>query len=290
MDWEDLTRRQRGVITREQLADCGVSLPRIDGFIARRELIEALPRVYAPRPVPGSRRQRLWAVALWSSGGVISHHSAAWLWGIPVQSTKIIHVTVADRRYRKPVSGVRLHRVPVGELEVISYDGLPITERERTIVDLLRNEPRCRARDLLDRALQQGWLDERCLTKAIRDSRGRTGNSQLRLLLAAIEPGAHAESERKLHAILRRAGLVGWVAQYRIALPNGVAFADVAFPEQRIAIEVDGRRHHADRFEEDRLRQNEIVLRGWRVLRFTWKMLTERQDLVLSRIVQLLAA
>jgi len=70
----------------------------------------------------------------------------------------------------------------------------------------------------------------------------------------------------------------------------GVAFADVAFPEQRIAIEVDGRRHHADRFEEDRLRQNEIVLRGWRVLRFTWKMLTERQDLVLSRIVQLLAA
>ena len=151
----------------------------------------------------------LWAVALWSAGGVISHRSAAWLWRLPIESTKIIHVTVADRRYRKPVNGVRLHRVPLGELQAISYDGLPITDRERTVVDLLRAEHRCAARDLLDRALQQGWLDEGWLTKAIRDGPGRTGNSQLRLLLAAIEPGAHAESERKLHAILRRAGLVG---------------------------------------------------------------------------------
>jgi very-short-patch-repair endonuclease len=108
-----------------------------------------------------------------------------------------------------------------------------------------------------------------------------------------VEPGADAESERRLHAVLRRAKLRGWVAQYPIELPGGTVFVDVAFPERRAAIEIDGRRYHdeySDRFESDRLRQNQIVLLGWRVLRFTWRALRDEPDLVISRIVQLLAA
>jgi very-short-patch-repair endonuclease len=70
--------------------------------------------------------------------------------------------------------------------------------------------------------------------------------------------------------MLRRAGLRGWRAQYRIVLSGGVAYADVAFPLRRLAIEIDGRRHHDEtsgRFESDRIRQNELVAAGWRVLR-----------------------
>lgn len=62
--------------------------------------------------------------------------------------------------------------------------------------------------------------------------------------MEGIEPGADAESERRLHAILRGAGLRGWKPQYRIDLPVGPIFADVAFPSQRVVIEVDGRRYH----------------------------------------------
>ena len=149
------------------------------------------------------------------------------------------------------------------------------------------------ARSLLDRAVQQGWLQEYELEHAIREGSGRTGNGQLRRLLAEIEPGAHAESERRLHQLLRRAAITGWVPQYEVRVPSGVAFIDIAFPERQLAVEVDGRRYHdddSDRFDSDRQPHNELVALGWRVIRVTWTMLTRRPNAVLRQIEQLLAA
>jgi very-short-patch-repair endonuclease len=292
VQWWERARRQSGVIARDQLRDAGVSEDSVRGLVARHELVELLPAVYSPRPVPDSRRQRMWAVALWS-GGVISHQSAAELWKLPVRRDLAVHVTVADRRFRQPVPDTRLHRVPLARLHHVPYDGLPITARDKTIIELLRTLPHTAARGLLDRALQQHWVTEFDLSEAVRKERCRTGNVQIRTLLAEIEPGAHAESERLLHRILSRAGLGGWVAQYEITLPGGRAYADVAFPEQQIVIEVDGRRHHdtgSDQFESDRVRQNQLIALGWRVLRFTWARLTQDPAGVLAEIVQLLAA
>lgn len=96
-------------------------------------------------------------------------------------------------------------------------------------------------------------------------SPGGAGNVQLRRLLSELSPGAQAESERHLHSLLRRHDIGGWVAQYPVRLPGGVAYIDVAFPRQRIAIEVDGRRAHdvaSRRFESDRVPQNELVALG----------------------------
>jgi very-short-patch-repair endonuclease len=292
MDWRDWARRQSGVISRDQLRDAGIGHARIDGLVARRELLELLPGVYSPRPVPGSSRQRMWAAALWS-GGVISHRSAASLWQLPVPRSTVVHVTVADGRFRRAVAGVQTHRVPLARLHRISYDGLPVTDRARTLVDLLRTERLGAARGLLDRALQQDWLGEYDVEAAYRGEPGRTGNGQLRRLLAELEPGAQAESERRMHRLLRSAGITGWTPQYQVRLPRSIALLDIAFPEQKLAIEVDGRRYHddrSDRFETDRERQNDLVALGWRVIRVTWTMLTQRPHAVLAQIAQLLAA
>jgi very-short-patch-repair endonuclease len=141
--------------------------------------------------------------------------------------------------------------------------------------------------------LQQKWVTEFDLSEAVRKERCRNGNVQIRTLLSEIEPGAQAESERLLHRILRRAGIRGWVAQFEIRLPGGLAYVDVAFPNHKIVIEVDGRRTHdadSDQFESDRTRQNQLIALGWRVLRFTWARLTQDPAGVLAEIVQLLAA
>jgi len=183
--------------------------------------------------------------------------------------------------------------VPLARLHRTTFDGLPITDRVRTVIDLLRTERLDVARTLLDRAIQQGWLSEFELDADIRANKGRTGNGQLKVLRFGIEPGAQAESERRMHRLLRRAGLNGWVPQYEIQLPSGSRYLDVAFPEQRVALEVDGRRTHddkSDRFDDDRARQNELVALGWRVLRVTWTMLTRRPDALVHQIAQLLAA
>ncbi|HKR51407.1 MAG TPA: DUF559 domain-containing protein [Pseudonocardiaceae bacterium] len=61
---------------------------------------------------------------------------------------------------------------------------------------------------------------------------------------------------------------------------------DLVFPALRVAIEVDGWAGHvtADRFVQDRRRQNAVVNLQWTVLRFTWHDLVGRPDGVLDEI------
>lgn len=292
MHWQDVARSQAGVIARAQLRTCGVSEDAIRGLIARGELVALLPGVYAPRPVPGSWLQRCWAAVLWSDG-VLSHRSAGALWQTPVPSTTIVHLTVGDRRFRKVPANIRPHRVALDVRDRTTLNGLPVTTRERTLIDLMRTERLVTARELRDRGLQQGWLTEGSIPRSVEEQPGRTGNRALRRLYDELERGAQSEAERRLHGLLRRAGLTAWRPQYRVRFAGRVAFADVAFPDAKIAIEVDGRRFHddgSDRFEDDRARQNDFVLAGWRVIRVTWFMLTEAPDEVIAQIVQLLAA
>ncbi len=77
----------------------------------------------------------------------------------------------------------------------------------------------------------------------------------------------------------------------RVALPNGRAWLDLCYPELRIAIEVDGRAYHiwTDTWERDLRRQNQLVLAGWTVLRFTAADLRHRPGQVADQVRRALA-
>ena len=66
---------------------------------------------------------------------------------------------------------------------------------------------------------------------------------------------------------------------------------DVIFAKIGVVIEIDGREHHfgPEVFETDRWRQNLLVLDGWCVLRFTWRMIQERPGEVVAMIRKALA-
>jgi very-short-patch-repair endonuclease len=293
MEWFEVAQRQCGVIDRSQFAASGVTEDSIQGLVARRELRAVFSGVYVHSSGPVTANQRLWAASLWSDGGVISHRSAARLWQIKAEPATTVHLTVADRRFRRSSKGIRLHRVPLPSGDTTEFGALPVTNRARTIIDLLRTERIDVARTLLDRAIQRHWVDVADVGRSISNGLGRAGNVQLRELLAGLEPGADAESERRLHRLLRTAGLTGWVPQYEIRLAGRRCYVDVAFPDLNLAIEVDGKLTHdvlSDRFEDDRERQNALVGAGWRVLRFTWRQLNDRPDWVLQQIVQHVAA
>lgn len=68
-------------------------------------------------------------------------------------------------------------------------------------------------------------------------------------------------------------------------------FIDIAFPAQRLAIEIDGRLHETeeDLFQSDRWRQNALVLAGWRVIRFTFEMVRDHPDLMVAVIRRMLS-
>ena len=68
-------------------------------------------------------------------------------------------------------------------------------------------------------------------------------------------------------------------------------FPDVRFRRHNLVLEFDGEAFHRDheQFEEDRLRQNALVLGGFRVLRFTWEAVTLHPDAVLRSVRAALA-
>ena len=113
---------------------------------------------------------------------------------------------------------------------------------------------------------------------------GRRGNTERRRLLLESRDEPWSAAERRFHRLLREGGITGWKANVGVEIDGHRYYLDVAFARARVAIEIDGRLHQLDRnlFESDRVRQNRLVLHGWRVLRFTWAMLIDRPEEVLA--------
>ena len=145
---------------------------------------------------------------------------------------------------------------------------------------------------LADRALQQGWITMGELTARVRARFGLPGAPRLTRLVRLVGGGERAPSERLLTTLLRGAGIRGWAANVEIRDERGrlLGVADVAFERQRVVLEADGWAFHStpERFVGDRRRQNGLVAAGWRVLRFTWRDLTERPDRVVAVVRQVL--
>jgi very-short-patch-repair endonuclease len=65
---------------------------------------------------------------------------------------------------------------------------------------------------------------------------------------------------------------------------------DFVWLEQRLIVEVDGYDTHRDRaaFERDRRRDQILTAAGYRVIRITWRQLTQEPLAVIARIAQAL--
>ena len=75
---------------------------------------------------------------------------------------------------------------------------------------------------------------------------------------------------RFLRAIVG-AGLPEPVQQHPVSVGGRQYRIDLAYPEHKVAIEIDGWEYHRSRsaFDDDRTRANDLVVAGWHVLRFT---------------------
>jgi very-short-patch-repair endonuclease len=114
----------------------------------------------------------------------------------------------------------------------------------------------------------------------------RVGNPTKRYLLLDSRDEPWSAAERKFHRLLHDAGITGWKANRPVVLDDFTCYVDVIFREIKLIIEIDGRLFHtdADVFETDRSRQNQLVLDGWCVLRFTWTMIEEQPETVLAMV------
>ncbi len=254
MSWAALARGQSGVIDRRQLYAAGLSEAEVDTLLASGAVETVFRGVFVVRGAPLTYEASLWA-AVRGFGGVLGFASAAHLWGVTDQRPARPEVIVARTTHLWRNCGVRTHRIDIPARSITRRNGLPITTLRETVLDHVGRLPRGAATQLADRAVQRGWVQPEDFMNRVRRQPCRTGNRQLRVLAAALGDGAAAQSERLLHRLLRQSGILGWHPNFDVWRHGElVAVIDVALPEKRLAIEIDGFAYHhtPDRFQRDR--------------------------------------
>jgi very-short-patch-repair endonuclease len=248
--------------------------------------------------VPPSWHGRVLAPLL-STGppAVASHFAAAVLHGIPGFRQGAPEITIPrGAGHRRPDAIVHTS-TDLQRCNRVDRDSIPVTDLSRTLLDIGRKVQDRRLLEAIEWARRERDLSWNDLvsTLARHARRGRPGIQRMRrVILANIHRDEVTDStfELLVLAYLAEQGLPTPVLHHQVHDGRRfVAEVDLAYPQWRIAIELDGAVHlqRAVR-ERDLARQNDLVLLGWTVLRFSWRRFVERPDLVLAEIQAAIAA
>lgn len=249
--------------------------------------------VYADACLPESLALRIaGAKLLLPPSAVFSGRTAAFLHGAGelADLRHPVEVSVPTGVRFGPVTGLRVRQVRLGPDDVVLLGGRRCTTGLRTALDLARMEPLPDAVAALDVLLARAIVGVGELREAAGVAVGR-GSRQTRRAVALADPRAESQQESRLRVLLALSGLFPDVqVTVRDDAGDFVARVDLAFREQRLAIEYDGAWHgERAQFAKDRRRLNRLVAAGWTVLHVTAQDLRDPAALV-ARIRALLAA
>lgn len=223
------------------------------------------------------------AVLFCGPGAVLSHRSAAALWGIRGSSRRTIEVT--SRSKARSRSGIHRHFATLPVDEVTVEHGIPVTTVPRTIFDLAAAE----GADVAESALRQSEYlrlhDRLSLPDLLERYPRRKGARAVRECLARRRetPGrARSPLEERFLPFLRR---------HNLPLPQLNAWLEVGgrrfqvdclWPSQRQIVELDGWQGHGTRsaFRNDRERDRRLRVAGYAITRLTWSQLDDEPSAI----------
>lgn len=257
----------------------------IDRLVRIGELVPVLPGVCSTPPRALDRDVRVLAVTRREPDAVFVDRTAAQLSFWPKLSGD--QVSCALRGVREAQRGVRFVNRRIPPELVQERDGLRFTVPALTALDLVSEV----GGEAIDRGLLTRTATLAGMHRALELTGRRRGNKDRRMLLLDSRDEPWSAAERLCHRLLRGARISGWRANRGVVIEGNLYYIDVAFWSLKLAIEIDGRLHETDEdlFESDRWRQNALVLDGWMVLRFTWKMLCDHPDKVVRDVRAALA-
>jgi very-short-patch-repair endonuclease len=216
-----------------------------------------------------------WRQYACGEGAVLSHTSAAELWGIRRRVRRLpkpgepadVHVTVPRTSGLRKRQGIIFHRsCTVGARDCTRRDGIPVTTPRRTIIDL---------RPLLSPAQFAAALREAEFLR-------------LPIHQRAESDRARSELEQRMLAVCRHHRL----PQPAVNVTVDHFEVDFLRRGERLVVEVDGWEAHRSRsaFEGDRARDARLTVLGYEVVRFTWRQLHRDPARVATTIRTLLGA
>jgi predicted transcriptional regulator of viral defense system/very-short-patch-repair endonuclease len=285
-----IAAEQHGVMTRKQLLELGLSPAAIWRRMRSGYLRPVHRGVYLVGPITPARATEMAAVFAGGPKAVLSHLSALHVLGMlrgnPVRP---VHVSIQGRE-REQRPGIRFHSVaPLREDEHTVVDGIPLTSPSRTLVDVASMLGRREIEWAVAMAEREGLMGAQELTSLPRRYSRRAGLAMIRTLIeAGREPDfTRSEAERRCIELFRAAGL----PRPHTNVPVGPYELDLFWPEEGLAVEVDGWAHHSSRshFEGDRKKGTWLRARGIEVIRLTWSQITQDRISTAVQVGQALA-
>lgn len=298
--WEELASGQHSSASRWQLRTAGVSDDDIDHQLAAGRIIREAPGAFRPWGVKRTWKTRASAALLSARApALISHRSAAWLYGLDEHMPGIIDITVPRHRRPRARIGVQFHesrQFDVAAETAEIRDGLAVTGVARTILDSCGELPRLPERlDLFDEARRLKLVDWDQLWDCllVHTGRGRPGLRRYRDVLLTRDGTAPAGTKfaRRVGTLLESAGLPTPIYEHPVEHPEGTYYIDVAYPgPKKVAVECIGRiGHDFERaFENDPVRRNWLQLMGWIVLEVTWRRFVHAPESVVAEVARAL--
>jgi very-short-patch-repair endonuclease len=292
-DWAiaALAERQYGVVSRSQLLAArlgpGAIATRVSGFRLHR-LHRGVYAVGHRALVPLADEMAA-VLACWPCA-LVSHRSAATsIWQLLDGRPEVVDLTVT-RAHQPRRPGLRMHRTRrLAPEDVRVVRGIPATSPARTVVDLAEVATDRELERAFDEAMTRNLTTTASVTAAVERMQGRRGTTRVRALLDRDSDPAFtwSEAEERLLALVRDAGLAEPAVNRRV----GRHTVDFLWPDRRLIVETDGFRFHSTRsaFERDRARDGELTAAGFRVMRITWRQLTDHPLAVVAQVARALA-
>lgn len=286
-----LEKRQHGVVTRKQLLALGMGARSIEHRLRSGRLHPLMRGVYAVgRPDVGKRGRWMAAVLACGPEALLSHHSAAALWGIRRAQPEDVRLAdvhvVVDRGHARQRPGIRAHRRRDHELPGRQeLDGIPVTHPVATLVDLAAGLPDGQLEAAVNEADHLKLVNPVRLRQALDGLPLWSGVTRLRGLLDGPTIAlATTELERLFLPLALEAGLPVPRTQARL---DGYR-VDFFWPDLGLVVETDSLRYHRTPFKQasDKRRDNAHAGSGLTALRFTHGQICHEPTYVRATLVR----
>lgn len=276
-----------GVLSIAELRACGLNDKAVEVRVRNGRLHPVHRGIYAVGHVNLPLEGRLLAaVKACGPGAVLSHYSAAALWGFVDWDDRFPEVTVVGTSTRSHRT-VRVHRTALLERrDTFRHRGIPVTSPAWTLMDLASALDYRRLR----RATRQAQSLRRVSIPQLVDILGRLGarrgSRKLARIVATGPAPTRSELEDAVLDLVLRGGFVHPDVNVALWLSGRRVVPDFRWPEQRLVVEADGAAWHDNQLarEDDAERQALLEAHGERVLRVTWDQAIARPGQTLARI------
>ncbi|HEV2756032.1 MAG TPA: DUF559 domain-containing protein [Actinomycetota bacterium] len=220
---------------------------------------------------------------------LVSGAAAAALWDLPGWPDGPLEVS--HRGTKQSAFGIVVHRVSLSRADAAAVAPFPVTSPARTLADIAGRVQDASFDAAFHACLHRRLTDFGALRETFhrRARRGCAGAERMRRALDAYSPGdrpAASPLEASVARRLARSRLPAPRRQHAVWVAGRRRFLDFAWPENRVALEVDGYRWHSSRtaWESDRARLSHLRRAGWTVIQVTYDDVRHRFPAVIDEI------